>query len=82
MGTEKKGQEGKKGKPGSAGRRNGKFAPAFARTSERKLRRILKRGDSVAAKAYAQKYGLMAVLRKIAGEATWAGAVAVDAVND
>lgn len=81
MGSEKKGQEGKKGKPSSAGRRDGKFQFAFARTSERKLRHILKRGDEKAAKAYAQKYGLLAVLRKIAGEGTWAGAVAVDAIN-
>lgn len=77
----KKGQESKKGKPSSAGRRNGKFQPAFARTSERKLRNVLKQNDAKAARAYAQKNGMTDVLRKIAGERTFAGSVARESLG-
>ena len=81
MGEKKSGQESKKGKPSSAGRRKGKFEGFFVRTSERKLRNVLKRNGARAARAYVQEGGSPALLRKIAKESTFAGSVAREALG-
>jgi len=78
----KKQQESKKGRPSSAGRRKGKFDVFFARTTERKLRNVLKRNGAAAAKAYVQEGGSPALLRKIAKESTFAGSVACEALGE
>ncbi|MEK7121309.1 MAG: hypothetical protein AAB857_01225 [Patescibacteria group bacterium] len=77
----KKQQKAQKGKPSGAGRREGKFEGFFARTSECKLRNVLKNSGAKAAKAFVQEGGSFALLRKIAHEGTFAGSVACEALG-
>jgi len=80
MADKKKAQDSKKGKPSSAGRRNGKFEVFHARTRERKLRNLLKSNGAEAARAYASKFNCEMVLRRISQEKTYAGEVACRAL--
>lgn len=77
----KKQQESKKGRPGSAGRRKGKFDGFFAQKTERRLRHVCRRNGSLSAYKYANKKGCIGILRKIAGEQTFAGRVAREALS-
>lgn len=72
----KKKQESKKGKPSGAGRRKDKFAGFFLGTKERRLRHVCKRNGAKSARAYADKFGITPVLRRLASENTRAGNVA------
>lgn len=76
----KKQREAQKGRPSGAGRRKGKFEGFFIRTSERKLRNILKRNGAKAAMAYVKEGGSSsAIFHKISKEGTFAGNVAREA---
>jgi len=78
----RKQQQSKKGRPRSAGKRNGKFTLFFAQMEEKRLRRILKRNGAEAAKAYVQEGGSSALLRKIAKEGTFAGDIAREVLGN
>lgn len=67
----------KKGRPSGAGRRKGKFEVFFGRTTERKLRHVLKRNGTKAALAYIKAgHASNATLHKISKETIVAGAAA------
>ncbi len=76
----KKQQESKKGRPRSAGCRKGKFEAVFIRGRERKLRHVLKRNGPREARAYAERYEILPLLRKISRTSSYAGRVAARAV--
>lgn len=67
----------KKGRPSGAGRRKDKFGAFFGRTTERKLRHVLKRNGVGAAKAYVKAgHASNAILNKISKESSAAGVAA------
>lgn len=70
--NQKQGQDSKKGRPSSAGKRKGKFQNFFStsRMAERKIRRILRHGGSTAmklAQSWADKNETTSIFRRIVG---------------
>lgn len=77
----KKDQKSQKGRPRSAGKRASRFGLFFAKTVERKLRRVLKHNGPVTARAYCGDSESVAFLRRISKEGTFAGKVAREALS-
>lgn len=74
-------QEKKKTQKASHRMPEGKRASYNLRRSENRLRHVCRSNGSKAARAYADKKGIMPILRRIAGESNRAGVAAQEAVR-
>jgi len=80
--ADKKQEKKKAGAQSSSSSHKAGIARTLGRLSEKKLRHVLKRNGATAAWDHSQKSSSLTCLRKIAGERTFAGSVAREALND